>query len=362
VTDVEDERALAPTPPGRERWVDAAKAISITLVVLYHAGHWLGYAGIQTGPVLQRVIDTTDGLRMPTFFFASGLFATAWIHERDWRTLVNGKLALLAWVFLAWQLAMFVYKYAAAYTLPGQRDDSLLDHVLRVVVAPVRPNAELWFLWALVVFFVLAKLLAGRPPARLVLGAAVVSLVWSGVVAPWLGPERMRVMGGASAAPMYFVFFVAAERYRLTIRDVVSRARPWHAAVVALLWSVAIGGFDLLGRVQAVPGAMFLEQLVGVAAGVSVALLIAPVRAIRYLGRNTLPVYLSHTTFVVLFAIGYHLLHGHLTRPLVLLVPWLVAATAILLGLGLHRVAGSTVLFRSPSWFTVRAKEQERNR
>jgi fucose 4-O-acetylase-like acetyltransferase len=333
--------------------VDAAKAISITLVVLYHTGHWLSYAGIESGPVLQQVIDTTGGVRMPTFFFASGLFATTWIHQRSWRALVNGKLMLLAWVFLAWQLTMFVYKYAAAYTLPGQLDASLMDHVLRVLVAPLRPNAELWFLWALIVFFVLAKLLRDWSSPRVMLSAAAVSLAWSSIVVPDLGPERLRLLGGASAAPMYFVFFVTAERYRRSIRGVVSRIRVWHAAPVAAAWIVLIGTYDLLAPAREEPGVMFLEQLMGVAAGVSIAVLIAPIPAVRYLGRTTLPVYLSHTTFVVLFAIGYYVSGVHVAGPAMVVLPWLVAAGAILLGLGLDRIAGSSVLFQPPSWFRV---------
>jgi fucose 4-O-acetylase-like acetyltransferase len=294
---------------------------------------------------------------MPTFFFASGLFATKWIHERGWRALVNGKLALLAWVFLAWQLMMFVYKYAAAETLPGQLDSSLLEHVLRVLAAPLRPNAELWFLWALVVFFVSAKLVRHRPSPRVVLSAAAVSLAWSSVVTPVLGPERLRLLGGASAAPLYFVFFVTAERYRGLIRDFVSRVRFWHATIAAAAWTVAVGVFDLLAAAPDVPGGMFFEQLVGIAAGVSVAVLIAPIAAVRYLGRNTLPVYLSHTTFVVFFAIGYYRSGAHVTGPVGLAVPWMVAAGAILLGLGLHQIARSTVLFRPPSWFGVSEKD-----
>jgi fucose 4-O-acetylase-like acetyltransferase len=105
---------------------------------------------------------------------------------------------------------------------------------------------------------------------------------------------------------------------------------------------------------------MFLKQLVGVAAGVSTAVLIGRAAAVRYLGRNTLPVYLSHTTFIVFFAIGYHLCGVHLTGAVALAVPWLVAIGAILLGLGLFRIAGTTVLFRPPAWFAVSEKEPRR--
>lgn len=352
---IQEGPGAARPAPRRERWVDAAKAISITLVVLYHTGHWLTYAGLDPGAVLQRVIDSTGGVRMPTFFLASGLFATAWIHERDWRTLANRKLLLLTWVFLAWQLAMFAYKYAAALTLPGQRDDSLAAHLVRVVVAPVRPNAELWFLWALVVFFVLAKLWREIPSRRVVLGAAALSLLWSAVVSPALGVDRLRLLGGAGAAPMYFFFFVAGERYRDDILATVARLRRWQAAALVAGWAIAFGWFDILGPAGEVPGAAtFAKQVTGVCAGVALAVLLAPVAAVRYVGRNTLPVYLSHTSLVVLFAIAYHASGIQPPPPIRAALPWLVAVTAIALGLGLHRVAGDTVLFRPPAWFRLR--------
>jgi fucose 4-O-acetylase-like acetyltransferase len=297
---------------------------------------------------------------MPTFFFASGLFATRWIHERDWRTLVNGKLALLSWVFLTWQIMMFIYKYAAARTLPGQRDDTLLAHMLRVLVAPVRPNAELWFLWALVIFFVSAKTMRNVPSPWAVAGAAALSLVWSGVVSPALGTEGLRLLGGAGSAPMYFVFFMVAERYRGTVRRVVSRVQRWQAAAVVAAWAVAIGTFDLLAPTSDTPGVTFAGQLIGVTAGVSLAVLIAPVATVRYLGRNTLPVYLTHTSLIVAFAIAYHASGAHLSGPALLVAPWLVAATVISLGLGLHRVAGDTVLFRPPAWFRLHEKHRLR--
>lgn len=340
---------------GRQRhaWIDVAKAISIVLVVLVHAIAWLSFADIDPGPVLQRVNDVAGNVRMPLFFTMSGIFAGQWV-QRPWRRLINGKLALLAWPFLAWQLAMFAYKYGATFTLPGQENDSFAEHVLRVVVAPVRPNAELWFLWALVLFFVTAKVLRSWPPGVLLASAVALSVAWSSLLQVLPGHEVVRLAGpGLSGVPMYFVFFVAGMVLKDRILAAAGRVAWWQAAIGFAVWAVLFGVFEVLEPVDVVPGVRFVGQVCGVVGGSSLAVTLARVRALRVLGQQTLPVYLSHTTFVVVMASCLHALDAGASSWPGSLVVLSVAVLAILGGLALQRLWGDTVLFHPPSRFAI---------
>ncbi|MDQ0145986.1 acyltransferase family protein [Pseudarthrobacter niigatensis] len=329
-------------------WVDAAKGISIFLVVMVHATDWTGYVGVEPTPLIEAFNGAAVGVRMPLFFLMSGLFAGKWIAV-PWKALVNGKLALLVWVFLLWQPVMFAYKYLAGLMLPGQEDSSLMAHLVRMVASPVRPNAELWFLWALVVFFVGAKLLQKVPAWVILVASAGLSLGWSAIAQPALGENMLRLLGpGLGAFPMYFVFFMAGILLKGQVIAAVSRV-SWIAGLAGFTaWLVvnrlleASGGFF---------GRLFVIQILGAVGGLLAAVVLQHVQPLRRLGTLTLPVYVSHTFFVVLMACAIELLDLEITGHFEAATPWFIAVVAVLLGLGLHRVAASSFLFNNPQWF-----------
>ncbi len=330
----------------RVPWVDAAKGISIFLVVMVHAVHWLGSAGMDAREPLNEFMSPLVHVRMPLFFFASGLFASKWLESR-WSTLLRSKVALLVWTFLIWQSAVFAYKVIGGTVLP-EEDGGILGQVARVLVSPIRPNGELWFLWALVLFFIVGRAARSLPPVVTVAVAAVVSVLWSGVTQPLLGDELIRLLGpGLSTFPMYFVYFIGAALFSGQIRAVVSRTPLWVAVLVAIAWVVAFWWLDVLALLPPVPGLVFLGQVTGIIGGVAFAVLLQWFKPLVYLGRHTLEVYLTHTLFIVLMACGLHLGGVSITGWASLVV----AVVAISLGLLLGRVAGGTWLFESPRWF-----------
>lgn len=327
-------------------WVDAARGISIFLVVMVHTVHWLGSAGMETTPALDAAIEPFTQMRMPLFFFASGLLATKWL-QAPWSNLLRSKVAVLAWTFLIWQVSVFAYKAIGGTVLPAE-DGDLLGQVARVLVSPIRPNGELWFLWALALFFITGRVVKDWPPLATVTVAAVVSVIWSGIAQPVLGADLMRLMGpGLSKFPMYFVFFIGAALYSRSLRDLVARVPIWVAVVVAVAWAALFGWLDVLAMAPFFPGLAFAGQVAGVVGGLSFAVLLQWFRPLTYLGQNTLVVYLSHTLFIVLIACALYL-GGTLVEGW---AAWLVAVAVIGVGLLLGRVAGGTWLLQSPRWF-----------
>ncbi|WMY78105.1 acyltransferase [Citricoccus sp. I39-566] len=347
-----------PSIRARDQWVDTAKGLSIVLVVLLHTSLWLRQADMERIEAFSTLNLAFEDLRMPLFFAMSGLFAAKWLRA-GWRDLLRGKLALLAWVFLLWQIPIIAYRIIGGELLPGMVATDLPQQLETWAWSPLRANAELWFLWALVGFFLVGRLVRNVPTGVLLLAAAAVSVLWSGVlwqgVAGWEPGEIRHLLGtGFHQAPAYLVFFLAAARGSSLMRDGVARLPRTAWAAVAAGWFVAFVWLDVLDGHRDSVGVEFLGQVCGVIGGLALAVTLQSVpavaRGLAHLGRHTLEVYLSHTTIVVALACVLYLAGSPLLG-----APWAawtvvaVALTAIGLGLLLGRAAGRTWLLQAPA-------------
>ena len=335
----------------RIAWPDAARGISILLVVLLHSTMWTGYLGDEPA-ALVWINDVAASLRMPVFFLVAGMFAGKWM-DRPWRDLVSNKLALLIWVFLAWQPIYFAFKFAAAHTLPGQEDTSLAAHLVRMVASPVRPNGETWFLWALVVYFMAAKLLRRVPVALHLTTAAVASIVVLGVIRPWLGADLVRLAGTGlvNVVPLYF-FFAAGLLLRSQIMATGSRLGAVPALLVVAVWIAAASGAAMLG-IDREFGVEFMLKTLGAAAGLALGVLLQRVTPLVALGKRTLEVYVAHVPLIAI-AIMAVSVSGWSLGGFLPYLPLVLAAGAIWGALLLHRALKGTpgrYLYEQPTWF-----------
>lgn len=316
----------------RFSWVDAAKGISIFLVVMVHSGEWLAFAGVHS-PVINTLNESFATIQIPLFFCMSGLFAVKWL-TKPWRELASRKLTALLWVFVMWQPVVFLYKYLAARTLPDQNDSSLLAHIARIVLSPLRPSGELWFLWALALFFVLAKCLS-RLPVWVHLGiAAVVSASWWGFAEPALGPNVVRVLSnGWNGVFTYYLFFLVGVYGRRIILTIAQSTPKYLLIGVIALWAATEWFAVQHNLVTVVPIAYFFMKCLGLLCGISLALLIYRLPGLTWLGARTLPVYVAHTLFIVLFAVAIN--------SMALRLPTGVTPALILIGVGGISIAAS---------------------
>jgi uncharacterized membrane protein YcfT len=339
---------------GRLDWIDAARAVSITLIVLMHARVVFSGMGV-TASDIWWIDDVAGHLRIPLFFAASGLFAARW-STASWGSLFRGRLALLVWVFLVWQPVVLAYKIAEWWLLR----DVLAEHwswqLTQFFLSPVRPVGELWFLWALVVFLILAKLTA-RVPAVLRVGVpAVASFVWTAFIEPAMGLEWSELLGsGWGGVVKYYVFFVAAATFSSRIRAFFTATPRWAAALIFLVW-LALTVLAIESGIE-IRWVRFPLFVLGAAAGFALGRLLAPLRPVAALGRNTLPVYVAHLPIIVALAIlaraGGAL--GVLDAvPAVTVLA--VAAVAIAGALALHRMLRPTrfgrFAYEPPAWFS----------
>lgn len=330
-----------PAPGLRVAWVDAARGTAIALVVLHHASLRAAAAGSAAWWVdLTMMLQT---VRMPLFFTLAGLLAARWVSGRtSWAQMLRSKVLLFVWVYLVW----LAVRYLWFLVLPGGRPMTPYDELLVRLWLP----AGGWFVLALAVMFVLARSLH-RLPALLLLAVA------AGVSIAFLA-DRIR-LGNLlwDGVGSYLVFFLAGIVLRDRVLAMAQRMTRIAAVAVVGGWAAAYLACAAAGVTEA-PGIGFALRVAGVAAGVSVGLLLQHRAAVRALGRSTLPVYLTHQLLVV-SAVAWLSSTSDLAEQPVLHVagPVLLALVVLPLAYGWGRLApriGLGWLFDVPSAATRR--------
>lgn len=342
---------MTATTKQRLCWVDSGKGLSILLVVLYHATVWTQSAGFDV-PLLDYVNEALTDLRMPVFFFLSGLFAAKWITSK-WRFLWSAKVALFAWVYLLWSLLELPAKWLAMAVLTDKiGDDFLMRQALVIATIPFRASGSLWFIWALALFFVVAKLTA-RWPQWLQLGLAAAASFAVRTLPAGINEKFVDLAGiGYRGALLFYLFFLLGAFFREATVRRVSSLTFGPALAIALgwlgLWVILETSF--LGNSAPVSFAMSFG---GVVAGLAAAVLLQRVRFLGWLGSKTLPVYLTHTTIIVAFVALAQMIPAR-TGAVGYVIAILAVAVAIAISLALHRKPQLRYLYSPPPF--VRAE------
>lgn len=329
----------APSKP-REPWVDVAKGLAIIAVALYHSA-LLGMGADLVDDSWRQINTVFSRVRMPLFFFASGLFAANAV-QRTWPRLWSGTMAKLAWCFVIWSVFRLVYLQVLPVASRPQ------DDLHTFLTGPIWP-VWLWYLHALALFYIVTKLMYRRIPIALQLaGAAVLSiLVLSSVV------EISNI--GYRGAAKFYVFFLIAAYFRTTLIPLVARTPAWLPLPLLALF----GGASVAVRShEDIYGAVLAVCVAGVIASCATAAVLSRTRLVTpfsYLGQRTIYVYVSHVFFVRLALLFLERLPEDTTRPIAMIMPVLVAAWAvagsILLWLLLKRTP-LNALYEPPPWFT----------
>jgi uncharacterized membrane protein YcfT len=333
--------AASATAAGRLAWLDVAKGACILLVVLHHVvakylEHVLPPGLVWVAGPWQELSTALKPLRMPVFFVISGFFAAGAIR-RPWRLVVR-RVTSPYYLYVVWLLVYFV-----VYRLETETDANRTDDLHDLLGELLWAETSMWFLYALGVYFLVAKLLAPLP-APVVLGAATALALWSG----WSGIEYNNKLSVLS----HFAFFVLGSSFPEAVRRCGDLSGPvlWRlgGAYVAVFtglqltglpWSVTLVGAALVG----------IPLGLGAMAKVAAQPRIGP--ALAWIGQRTLRVYVLH--FAVILAV-YHSplmitstgLGGLLVAVLLPLVATAVVTATCLLLYELMVVHGCQHLFR----------------
>lgn len=328
----------------RIEWVDTGRGIAIVLVALFHSTNWIIGVGVNV-EYWRTINEVLSSLRMPLFFTLSGLFAAKWL-QAGWGQLWAVKVRLFLWVFLLWEVIGSA-AFTLGMTMTGQRV-GLRDILIGLVVSPVMPRFELWFIWALALLFLFAKAIR-RIDYRIQLG--VTGIVSMAALSGWEGPNV-----GWEGLAKYAFFFLSGLYLRRWIMGYGELRKPWLLGMALVAWAVISVGLSLLG-LRDIFGLYFVNCLLGVVGGIALSRALLRLGALTMLGGRTLPVYLAHTPFVIIISFLISQLglvsSANAIAPI---APVLVAGIAVTLALGLNRVARRApllYLFEPPAGLLV---------
>lgn len=330
--------------PARLRWADVGKGACIVLVVLHHVvtKHLVEVVP----PSLELVSETWVGVsnalkpvRMPLFFVVSGIFASGAV-ARPWSPGVRRRVASPAYLYVVWLVLLAIF-FSVERDLPMNRTQDLSDFVLDLVFA----STGLWFLYALAVYFLLARLTL-RVPTPWLLGVAA-AVGASASLLPIEEANRVSVI-------VHFVHFAVGVRCPELLRRLAEDRRPLTGPLVL---AFVVGAVLLSLFVVPLSLEIMLLSLVGVPCGIRLA---AASRrtprladGVAWIGRRTLPIYVLH---VPLLALVHHLAtdlpgSGPAATPLAVAYPLLVTAVVVFTCLAVRATAlrtGLGVLFELP--------------
>ncbi|MCD7059962.1 acyltransferase family protein [Pelagibacterium xiamenense] len=272
-------------------WVDIAKGLSIILVVMMHSTYGVGNDTGETG-FMHYVLAFATPFRMPEFFLISGLFLGA-VIARPWRHFADRRIVHYLYFYVLWAVIIILFKH-----LMIDRDPS--GTLATLGTAVYDPYSVLWFIYALAVFGLIAKLLwqFKVPHWAALAAAAAVS------IAPVETPVAI-----LNYTAHYFVFFYlgyAGAPGIMRFAEEIGK-RPAIALAGLVFWAIANAalvfapghvfapGFVTIG-VADVPGATFALAVAGALAVCTTAVLLAKTPRfawLRWVGANSIVIYLS---------------------------------------------------------------------
>jgi uncharacterized membrane protein YcfT len=338
-------------------WADAAKGACIVLVVLWHVVmkdylqvDW--HIGIPLPGAWGTLGEQLLPLRMPLFFTISGVFATTAL-ARTWRQTARSRIAKFLYLYTAW-LLIHTAILSATPDFATARADSAFALLEQLTITP----SNLWYLYALAVYFVIAKALHRLPRAAVLTAAAALSMITAtGILA---------TPGDRGGLYQNLVFFLAGAYLRPHIERWADTATSRRLAWSFVAYASALIVMALAGA-QRWPGVWLAVGVIAVAFGITAAARLARVPSVggplAALGRRTLPIYVIHMPIVALLHL---LLHDPIsglgfTGQLVsaLIYPAVLSAVVIALCLLIHRgllTLGASWLFDLPQWTKRRTR------
>lgn len=274
----------AAAPAARLRWPDVARGGAMMLVVLAHTLQLLGAYGWSLGWLDTANVYLT-AIRMPLFFVIAGMLAASGLR-RPWPQLWRRRLLLLVYVYVLWMAVRTVWFSVVPWPLGD------LPPWLSFLLLPVWPTTGLWFLYALVLYTLVAKLAQRLPAGVLLVPAAILSVLAAYDLVPTGDNPVWRSIA------LYLLFFALGARGAGLWRALAERTRAWWAVPALIVVPAAFAAFSAVPS-AATGAARVLLSTVCVAACIVLATVLArvPVLSAPFVavGRRTLPIYVMHT-------------------------------------------------------------------
>lgn len=334
------DRSAAGTRLG---WIDLTRGAAIICVVYFHATLFL--SGVGVDQTLGRAKGVFELFPLPAFFLIAGILGSRSVLTGSFADLARRRLIPLLYVYVLWSLLRFAM-FALFPALPSRDTDIPGGDPLSLVLLPILPASIYWFLYALILFFVVAWLVRRAPKVVVISAAAIVSALFSsGLV------NTGTIVWNRFGALL--VFFIVGIFLARSITDAVERSRTWHTVAAVAAYALIAIGLAFFRVLTAVPGTVLLAQCAAVTAAVLVARRLARLPALGFVsacGRASLPIYVVHLFVIAPAAFLIGLLEPDWSAPTNIAVALGVAALAVLAGFGLVRVSAFAPWLLAPVW------------
>jgi len=300
VTTVRVDRENARTASGaggtrqRAQWADVAKGVCIILVVLWHVivKHYLQiswHIGVPVPSAWGTLGEQLLPLRMPVFFTISGVFAANAV-KRPWRVLVRSRIAKFLYLYAVW-LLIHTAVLAVVPDFLTDHADSVLDLVEQLTITP----SNLWYLYALALYFAFAKAVRRVPrPVMLAAAAALSVITAAGVLA---------TPGDRGGFYQNLVFFLGGLYLKPYVERWAATATNRRLVLTFVVYAAALTAMAAAGA-QRWAGVWLAVSVTAVAFGITAAARLSRWRvvgdALAGLGRRTLPIYVIHMPLLAL--------------------------------------------------------------
>ncbi|MGG4732482.1 acyltransferase family protein [Leclercia adecarboxylata] len=329
-------------------WINQIKGLCICLVVIYHSVITF-YPHLEAlhAPlsVLLAKCWVTFNLylapfRMPVFFFISGYLVRRYIDEVDWKTCVDKRLWSIIWVLALWGVLQWQALTNMNAWLAPDRDlntasnAAYADSLSGFITGMLTASTSLWYLYALVVYFTLCKLLS-RWKLPLIGLLALVSIAINFLPLPWWGMNSVvRNMIYYSLGAWYGVQLMAWMQARVWRRDALAVAA--FGVVSVVLWFVGVPlPLSLLSILLIMALFYRFEQRFSV----------SPDNLLNVVGSNTIAIYTTHR--ILIEGVSLFMIHqlNSGTWPVwaeltvVLLYPFASLLVCTLVGLGARKLS-----------------------
>lgn len=339
---------LSNTQNSRLDWVDAAKGLSILLVVMMYSAYSVGE---DTGGVgfLHYIIAFATPFRMPEFFLISGLFLSQ-VIARPWSRYADRRVLHYFYFYAVWMVIHVVFKVGFVAGDP-------MGALSQIAVSLVEPYGVLWFIYVLALVSAATKLLHNLNVPKWAGFAGAAALQLAPITTGFYAFDQFCA---------YFVFFYTGSIAAPWIFRLVegALARPSEALIYLVLWVVINGslvfspGFAILPvhfqmGFAGLPGVHLVLAMAGAVALCVAAALLTRLRFMSWLttlGSRSLVVYLAFAlpmSVMRVLAIKFGLVDPNL-------LSLVVFAVAVVSPLVLHaiiqRTGWGTFLFTRPAW------------
>jgi uncharacterized membrane protein YcfT len=349
-------------------WIDIIKATSVILVVLWHVVQTLDVFidGTIVADAWYQFMLFLEPLRMPVFFVVSGMLASSAV-KRPWSWTKSRTIGVL-YLYLVWHTLLAVFTVVFNVVIYGHTPGMFADAFYRYFIGTFIAGDGYWYFYALVLYFVLAKLLRNVNPWLVIGAAAAINLARPEVthfIFTALAPlEVSHLLPSVAFNAVYFfagVYFVQFFK---------SYAERNDTRLLIVTGSIAVAG-SLARLVD--PGLAAKSFLPIAIAWVLTAILIAVrvqdnpavARFGAYVGPRTLPIYaiqflILHPLHHYLAITGGPLLEN--SAMLQLIYPVVVTLAMVAFSLWIYDKAmahgWSSLFFKAPSSWTARPRRE----